>query len=153
MSSNTLVSNPYSDAFCSAKVAPVVSVCTATVFPRRSSSPLMPEPVFTMSARVDSKYGSAKVVDFLRASVIEMAAAPASHLPAAKAAPDQTWSNAMSTISWVRPRSSATRSMRSTSKPTMAPVSSLNWNGLKARCVQTVSLPPAMNVGSFELPV
>ncbi len=103
---------------------------------------------FTSSAWVAAKYGSEKFVASLRLSVMVIAAAPASHFLAAKTAPEVICSNSMSTISWVTPSFLATRSMTSTSKPTTLPASSLNWNGLYARCVQTRSLPADTRVGA-----
>jgi hypothetical protein len=89
----------------------------------------MPEPFFTSSACVASKYGSEKSSTFARSSVIVMPAAAASHSPVFRSCPLWMPSNGVLTIFCCRPSSLATRSMMSTSKPTTWPPW-LNWNGL-----------------------
>ena len=85
-------------------------------------------------------YGSVMLIAACRSGVIVIAPMPMSHFFAWKAAPEVTWAHSMLTTSCSRPRSLATRSSRSTSKPTTL-VPSLYWNGLYGRWVQTISLP------------
>ncbi len=112
---------------------------------------MTPELAGTNNAWVAEKYGSEKAVAFWRSALMVIAAAPASHFFAAKAAPEVICWNSMSTMSWVTPSFFAARSMRSTSKPTTLPLSSLYSNGLYDRLVQTVSLPAATRVGAGAL--
>lgn len=69
-----------------------------------------------------------------------MPAAATSQTPALRSAPVLIVSNDLSTICCFRPRSSATRSIRSTSNPTIfLPFS--DWNGAYGRCVHVVNWP------------
>src|SRR4051794_31570134 len=54
-------------------------------------------------------------------------------------------SKGVSTIACSTPSFLATRSIMSTSKPTVLPESSLDWNGAYGRWVHTVSLPSAIS--------
>ncbi len=65
----------------------------------------------------------------MRSSVIDIAAAEMSHLPVAVSCPDLMPSNGVSTIACVTPSFLASRSIMSTSNPTILPVSSGYWNG------------------------
>ena len=65
----------------------------------------------------------------LRSSVIDMAAAEMSHLPVAVSWPDLMPSKGVSTMAWVAPTFLASRSIMSTSKPTILPLSSGYWKG------------------------
>src|SRR2546421_12122973 len=103
------------------------------------------------SAWVALKYGSEKSMFCLRASVIVMPAADRSHWPALKSAPDWMPSNGVSLISCSTPSFLATRSIRSTSKPTtLSPC--WNSNGLYGRPVQFTSLPALISCGFGSLP-
>ena len=77
--------------------------------------------------------------------MIVIAAAAMSHLRALRSSPDWMPSNGVSTISCFTPSSLATRSTRSTSKPTILPPCS-NWNGSYGRWVQVVSAPSLIEV-------
>src|SRR4051794_7772338 len=84
-------------------------------------------------------YGLVIPIASLRLGVIVMAPMPMSHFFAWKAAPEVTCDHSMLTTSCSTPRSLATMSSMSTSKPTTL-LPSLNWKGLYGRWVQTVSL-------------
>ena len=89
---------------------------------------------------MEAKYGSENGAACSRSGVMVIAAAPTSHFLAVKTAPEVICPNSMSMTCWVTPSFLATRSMTSTSKPTIVPPS-VNWNGLYDRCVHTVRLP------------
>ena len=71
-----------------------------------------------------------------------MPAAATSHSPAANTCPEVIAVKSVSTTFWRSLSRRATRSIRSTSKPTTAPRRS-NWNGAYGRWVQVVSTPLA----------
>jgi hypothetical protein len=89
---------------------------------------LIPLPFLTSSAWFASKYGAEKAIFSARSGVIVIAAAAMSHLRALRSSPDWMPSNGVSTIACLTPSSLATRSIMSTSKPTILPPRS-NWNG------------------------
>jgi hypothetical protein len=77
--------------------------------------------VRTSSAWSASKYGAEKASFSWRSGVIVIAAAAMSHLRALRSSPDWMPSNGVSMMSWRTPSSLATRSIMSTSKPTILP--------------------------------
>ena len=88
----------------------------------------MPLSFLTSSAWLASKYGAENAIFSARSGVIVIAAAAMSHLRALRSSPDWMPSNGVSTIACLTPSFFATRSIMSTSKPTILPPCS-NWNG------------------------